>query len=221
VTRDRDVDTRRAAAARDLADSGELNARIELVEYDVAWPARFNAEATRLARILPTLRWHHIGSTAVSGVPAKPIIDMMALTDNLDRPLPALINEAGYAYPATYNSALTERRWLCRPSAAHRTHHLHLVADREELERHLRFRDARCAPTPDWPPSTRRSSAAWPTRCPTTARATPPPRRPSSPTSKRATTTGPDPACAPTALEALHSPRARQARPLSPYGPGG
>jgi len=142
VTRDRDVEARRAAAARDLADSGELNARIELVEYDVAWPDRFNAEATRLARILPTLRWHHIGSTAVSGLLAKPIVDMMALTDDLDRPLPALINEAGYAYPATYNSALTRRRWLCRPSAAHRTHHLHLVADREELERHLRFRDA-------------------------------------------------------------------------------
>jgi GrpB-like predicted nucleotidyltransferase (UPF0157 family) len=43
---------------------------------------------------------------------------------------------------STYNSTLTERRWLCRPSAAHRTHHPHLVADRDELERHLRFHDA-------------------------------------------------------------------------------
>jgi GrpB-like predicted nucleotidyltransferase (UPF0157 family) len=142
VPRDRDVQTRRAATARDLADSGENNARIELVEYDSAWPARFDAEATRLARILPTLRWHHIGSTAVPGLLAKPIIDMMALTDDVDRPLPALISEAGYAYPENYNSTLPERRWLCRPSAAHRTHHLHLVADRDELERHLRFRDA-------------------------------------------------------------------------------
>jgi GrpB-like predicted nucleotidyltransferase (UPF0157 family) len=142
VARGRDVDARRAAAARDLADSGERNAHIELVEYDLAWPAQFSAEARRLARIVPDLRWHHIGSTAVPGLLAKPIIDMMALTDDLDLPLPALINEAGYAYPETYNSALAERRWLCRPSAAHRTHHLHLVADRDELERHLRFRDA-------------------------------------------------------------------------------
>jgi GrpB-like predicted nucleotidyltransferase (UPF0157 family) len=142
VPRDRDVETRRAAAARDLADSRERNARIALVEYDSAWPARFNAEATRLARILPSLRWHHIGSTAVPGLPAKPIIDMMALTDDLDRPLPALIDEAAYTYPENYNSTLAERRWLCRPSAAHRTHHLHLVADRDELERHLCFRDA-------------------------------------------------------------------------------
>jgi GrpB-like predicted nucleotidyltransferase (UPF0157 family) len=61
LTHDRDVDARRAAAARDLADCGELNARIELVEYDPAWPTGFSAEAARLARILPTLRWHHIG----------------------------------------------------------------------------------------------------------------------------------------------------------------
>lgn len=36
---------------------------------------------------------------------------------------------------------MTHRRFLCYPSAAHRTHHLHLVDEREELERRLRFRD--------------------------------------------------------------------------------
>ena len=42
---------------------------------------------------------------------------------------------------ATYNATLAGRRWLCRPSASHRTHHLHLVADPNELARHLAFRD--------------------------------------------------------------------------------
>jgi GrpB-like predicted nucleotidyltransferase (UPF0157 family) len=41
----RDSDARRAAAARDLARSGEHDARIELVAYDPSWPARFAAEA--------------------------------------------------------------------------------------------------------------------------------------------------------------------------------
>jgi GrpB-like predicted nucleotidyltransferase (UPF0157 family) len=41
-----------------------------------------------------------------------------------------------------YYATLTGRRWLCRPSASQRTHHLHLVADERELTRHLRFRDA-------------------------------------------------------------------------------
>lgn len=122
--------------------SGHRDARIELVEYDASWPASFAAEVARLARILPTVTWHHIGSTAVPGLAAKPIIDMMAFVDDVDAPLPALIERAGYQYPQAYNVTLTARRWLCRPSASHRTHHLHLVAGSEELARHLRFRDA-------------------------------------------------------------------------------
>lgn len=65
----------------------------------------------------------------------------MALVDDVDAPLSTLI-AAGHQYPDAYNAALTARRWLCRPSASHRTPHLHLVAERDELRRHLRFRDA-------------------------------------------------------------------------------
>lgn len=84
---------------------------------------------------------HHIGSTAVAGLPSKPIIDMMARVDDLDAPLPALI-AAGYQYPVKYNAVLEDRRWLCFPTASDRTHHMHLVARDDELCRHLRFRDA-------------------------------------------------------------------------------
>lgn len=132
---------RTAAGELDLARSGESNARIEIVEYDAAWPDRFRAETERLAEVVP-LSWHHLGSTAVPGLAAKPVIDMMALADDIDEHVPALVDRAGYQYPAAYNAALPGRRWLCRPSAAHRTHHLHLVADQQELDRHLRFRDA-------------------------------------------------------------------------------
>jgi GrpB-like predicted nucleotidyltransferase (UPF0157 family) len=52
-----------------------------------------------------------------------------------------LVAEAGYQFPRSFNATLTHRRFLCFPSAAHRTHHLHLVDDRGELERRLRFRD--------------------------------------------------------------------------------
>jgi GrpB-like predicted nucleotidyltransferase (UPF0157 family) len=47
----------------------------------------------------------------------------------------------GYQFPQAFNATLTHRRFLCYPSASHRTHHLHLVDEREELERRLRFRD--------------------------------------------------------------------------------
>ncbi|MEJ7798350.1 MAG: GrpB family protein, partial [Solirubrobacteraceae bacterium] len=130
------------AGALDLARADGEDRRIELVDYDPSWPARFSAEAARLAKIVPDLELHHIGSTAVHGLAAKPIIDIMAVVEDLDAAIPVLVAGAGYQFPAAYNATLTGRRWLCRPSASHRTHHLHLVDDPRELARHLRFRDA-------------------------------------------------------------------------------
>ena len=131
----------REAAARDLARAGGQDAPIEIVEYDPAWPARFASERERLLPLLPGAEIHHIGSTAVPGMPAKPVIDVIALVRDLDEPIAALVEQGGYQYPEAFNATLSHRRWLCRPMAAHRTHHLHLVDERAELDRHLRFRD--------------------------------------------------------------------------------
>jgi GrpB-like predicted nucleotidyltransferase (UPF0157 family) len=138
--RPRDLSVREAAA-RDLARTGGQDAPIEIVEYDPAWPARFASERERLLRLLPGAEIHHIGSTAVPDMPAKPVIDLMALVQDLDAPIAALVEQSGYQYPEAFNATLSHRRWLCRPTAAHRTHHLHLVDEPTELARHLRFRD--------------------------------------------------------------------------------
>jgi GrpB-like predicted nucleotidyltransferase (UPF0157 family) len=138
------ADDRRAAAERDLADlarAGVRDGRVELVEYDPAWPALYETERERLAPLLGALEVHHIGSTAVPGLAAKPIIDMVALVGDLDAPIAALIDSGGYQYARAFNATLTHRRFLCYPTASHRTHHLHLVDDRTELEGRLRFRD--------------------------------------------------------------------------------
>ena len=142
MSAERNSTERRAASARDLARSGQRDAHIAIVDYDEAWPGRFLSERSRLAALVPEVELHHIGSTAVPGLPAKPIIDMMAVVEDLDAPLPSLVERAGYQLPASYNAALSGRRWLCRPSASHRSHHLHLAGCPEELARHLRFRDA-------------------------------------------------------------------------------
>lgn len=131
----------REAAARDLVRAGGRDAPIEIVEYDPEWPARFASERERLRPLLPEVEVHHIGSTAVPGMPAKPVIDLMALVQDVDAPIAKLVEQGGYQYPEAFNATLSHRRWLCRPTAAHRTHHLHLVDDATELARHLRFRD--------------------------------------------------------------------------------
>lgn len=126
---------------RDLAVAGGRDSPVVVVAYDDRWPARFAAEVERLTPLLPGADIHHIGSTAVPGLAAKPVIDLMALVADLDQPIPALVDAGGYEYPPAYNATLVDRHWLCRPSAAERTHHLHLVADRALLDAHLRFRD--------------------------------------------------------------------------------
>lgn len=104
-------------------------APVEIVDYDPVWPARFNEESESLRRVL--MPWlagpiEHIGSTAVPGLAAKPIIDIMAGVETLERSRDAIEAAAtlGYCY-FPYQASI--RHWMCKPSDAFRTHHLHLV----------------------------------------------------------------------------------------------
>ena len=132
---------RRSAAAEDLARIGLRDMRVEIVDYDPSWPAAFDTERRRLAPLLAGADVHHIGSTAVPGLAAKPIIDMVALVESYEVPIARLVVDGGYQYARAFNATLTHRRFLCYPTAAHRTHHLHLVDEPEELEQRLCFRD--------------------------------------------------------------------------------
>lgn len=132
---------RARAAAEDLALSGGRDAPIEIVEYDPAWPDLFATERERIEPLLGGAEIHHFGSTAVPGLAAKPIIDMIALVGDLDTHIAPLTASAGYQFPRAFNATLAHRRFLCYPSASVRTHHLHLVDQPAELERRLSFRD--------------------------------------------------------------------------------
>jgi GrpB-like predicted nucleotidyltransferase (UPF0157 family) len=134
-------DLRRRAALEDLTRAGVPDATVEIVEYDPAWPNRFAAERERLDPLLGGAEIHHFGSTAVPGLAAKPVIDMIALVDDLDAHIAPVVSSAGYQLPEAFNATLEHRRFLCHPSASRRTHHLHLVDQPRELARRLRFRD--------------------------------------------------------------------------------
>lgn len=123
--------------------SGE--AVIEVVEYDEAWPTRFGEERVLLERVLaPWLAGpiEHIGSTAVRGLAAKPVIDIMAGVASLEASRPAIeaLRTLEYQYFAYKTDVM---HWFCKPSAAFRTHHMHLVPVGSELwAARLYFRDA-------------------------------------------------------------------------------
>ena len=83
---------------------------IDIARYDPAWPEQFRAQASKLTELLtPWLatQVEHIGSTAVPGLAAKPIIDMMAGVRDLDSATAAipLLTSHGYTHaqhrPAT------------------------------------------------------------------------------------------------------------------------
>src|SRR5271166_2343247 len=132
---------RRSAAREDLARTGGRDMLVEVVEYDPSWSASFEAERRRLAPLLAGVEIHHIGSTAVPGMAAKPILDLMALVDSYEEPIARLVVDGGYQYPRAFNAALVKRRFLLYPRSSMRTHHMHLVDDPVELARYLRFRD--------------------------------------------------------------------------------
>jgi GrpB-like predicted nucleotidyltransferase (UPF0157 family) len=132
----------RAAATHAAARTGAGDGPIEIVEYDSSWPARYDAERERLAPLLPGVRIHHVGSSAVPGLAGKAVIDMIALVDDLDANSAALMQRAGYQLPTRFNINLVHRRFLCYPAITYRTHHLHLVDEREDIDRCLRFRDS-------------------------------------------------------------------------------
>ena len=141
-------------ARRDAARDQAPEEPVTLVPYDPAWPARFAAERDRLTPVLtPWLAGpiEHIGSTAVPGLAAKPVIDIMAGVSDL-----ASSADARDALEALHYMYFPYRadvmHWFCKPSAAHRTHHLHLVPvssrlweDRLLFRDHLRSSPAACA----------------------------------------------------------------------------
>ncbi len=104
-------------------------APVEIVPYDEAWPGLFEAEREKLiGAIAPWLAGPiaHIGSTAIPGLAAKPVIDIMAAVESLDASRPALAVLAGLDY-CYFPYRPDSEHWFCKPSPYHRTHHLHLI----------------------------------------------------------------------------------------------
>ncbi len=119
-------------------------APIEVVPYDASWLEKFESEKAFLAALLAPWRAgpiEHIGSTAVVGLVAKPVIDVMVGVASLRASEPAkeALQAQGYVY-AEYKTDVMH--WFCKPSLALRTHHLHLVPYGSPLwHERLTFRD--------------------------------------------------------------------------------
>jgi GrpB-like predicted nucleotidyltransferase (UPF0157 family) len=142
------------AASESLEDKLRrvLAERIEVVEYDPAWPAVFAAEAARLRPFFPPgciKRLEHIGSTAVPGLAAKPIVDILVGVDDRElvrREVAPRMEASGYDYfwrPTSGDDVGPFYPWFIgRDAAGRRVSHVHVVTLGQEGQwERVAFRD--------------------------------------------------------------------------------
>jgi GrpB-like predicted nucleotidyltransferase (UPF0157 family) len=129
-----------------------LAEEIKIVPYDPCWPDQFHEEKRRLFGMLPNeliRRIEHFGSTAVPGLAAKPVVDILVEVTELEatksRIVP-LLEAQGYDYfwrpnhrhvEHPYYAWFIARRW----TTGKRTHHIHMMERDFQNWEVLFFRD--------------------------------------------------------------------------------
>lgn len=119
--------------------------KVYVVPYDPAWATEFDRESPRVASALGdnVVEIHHIGSTAIPGIYAKPIIDLLVGVRNLDAVDARGSAMADLGYEGLGEFGIPGRRYF-RKNDEHglRSHQVHVfVRDSPDMDRHLAFRD--------------------------------------------------------------------------------
>ncbi len=120
---------------------------VVLVNHDPLWRERFLEQQARLSTLLrPWLAApsEHIGSTAVPGLRAKPVVDILAPVVSFESAraaIPVLESDGWLFWPDDPNRSY--RMWFLRPRPDARTHHLQIMQhDHPDAHALLQFRDA-------------------------------------------------------------------------------
>ena len=121
---------------------------VEIVDYDPRWPGLFDQEARRLREVLdPSLivGLEHFGSTAIPGLAAKPIIDILIAVRSLADARASFVEalrHLDYVYWA--ENPKQDRMFFVKgmpPFGARRSHHVHVTEPDGEMWHRLAFRD--------------------------------------------------------------------------------
>jgi len=120
---------------------------ISIVPYDPGWPNLFMDEAEFLRGKLPKvliIRIEHFGSTAVPGLAAKPVIDILVEVSSLQETrtqIAPILESEGYDYFWRTDSPPAYAWFIKRNAEGKRTHHIHMVEADSKLWDRLYFRD--------------------------------------------------------------------------------
>lgn len=121
------------------------NSKIVVEAYHSEWPKIFQLEAEKIKKALNfagNIEVHHIGSTAIPGMCAKPIIDILVIGDDLDLIDIASIHLESLGYISCGESGISRRRYFIKEVEGKRLFNLHCYeSENPEIGRYLRFRD--------------------------------------------------------------------------------
>jgi GrpB-like predicted nucleotidyltransferase (UPF0157 family) len=120
--------------------------KVELVDHSIEWARSAGEESKRITAVLgPSIvTIHHIGSTAILGICAKPILDLMPEVTSLDKFDTARSALEGLGYEWWGEYGISGRRYCTLNDSAtgRRLVQLHCFqTGSPEIERHLAFRD--------------------------------------------------------------------------------
>lgn len=117
---------------------------IEVLPYDSEWPKSYQTEADSLASIFGEnlIALHHIGSTSVPGLAAKPTIDIMAVVKNLEEVDALNLHLEDLGYQAKGENGIAGRRYFNKKDGDVHIFHLHTFQENHPaIDDHLVFRD--------------------------------------------------------------------------------
>ncbi|TFG97999.1 GrpB family protein [Candidatus Thorarchaeota archaeon] len=116
-----------------------------VVSYDSNWPEQYKQEIIRIKTVLgmEIVSTHHIGSTSIPGMSAKPIIDILLEVKNIEKIDNYNDEMISLGYEPRVELGISCRRYFSREKPLDvRTHHVHAYQkDNIELDRHLAFRE--------------------------------------------------------------------------------
>lgn len=122
--------------------------KVEVTAYDPAWPAMFKGESKLLKSALGRncVEIFHIGSTAVPGMMAKPVIDILVSVKELSKADAAADKMADLGYEALGENGIPGRRFF-RKGGEQPTHHVHIFenSNQAEIQRHLAVVEYLCS----------------------------------------------------------------------------
>ena len=122
----------------------ELNKRnVEVKPYKKEWQIRYRREKEKLEKLFKEIivDIHHIGSTAIPNIKAKPIIDIMLVVDDIEKVGKYNEQMISLGYKPKGEFGIENRRFFPKGGNC-RTFHVHVFQKGDqEVERHLNFRD--------------------------------------------------------------------------------